>query len=235
PGNYPATYGFENDLSGTNPLDWVVTEPADTDIQVIKTFNIKIDREHELRTLGLDPSKQTVGTVGRFIEEKGHIYLYQAIPMILKKHPRTQFLIVGDGRLKSKMTAYLSEKPYRQIVHMVGLREEVPKLLALMDVFVFPSLQEAFGIAPVEAMAAKCPVACSSIPTLKEIVEDQETGLLFKPSDPISMANAVNRLLSSNELRKKISRKAYKNTMLRFSETKSIRALEQLYLKILNI
>jgi glycosyltransferase involved in cell wall biosynthesis len=198
----------------------------------VMMFQRSIDRKYAASHYGIDPAKLTVGTVGRLIEEKGQIYLLQAIPLILKEYPDTQFLIVGDGDLKEQLLNYLRDKTYRNLVHIIGLREEVPQLLSLMDVFVFPSVSEAGPIAPLEAMAARCPVACSSIPPLREIVVDGVTGLHFKPENHQSLAEVVNRLLGDSDLRNQLTENAYKAVEFNLTETHIIRALEKLYFQI---
>jgi glycosyltransferase involved in cell wall biosynthesis len=68
-------------------------------------FDISIDREKYALEIGLHPSRKTVGTVGRLIELKGHEYFLKSVPLILEKHPETQFLIVGDGYLREPLMA----------------------------------------------------------------------------------------------------------------------------------
>lgn len=183
--------------------------------------------------LRLDDRRVTIGTIGRLIKEKGQIFLLRAIPLILEAHPNSQFLIVGDGELRSYFEEHLRDKPYRDLVRITGLRKDVPDLLSLMDVFVFPSLSEAFGIAAVEAMAAGCPVVCSSIPALREIVIDGETGLYCDPENPASLAKAVIFLLDHPLHRLRIIENAYKEVAKKYSDERMVRALGSIYLEVL--
>jgi glycosyltransferase involved in cell wall biosynthesis len=198
----------------------------------VARFSTRVDRERLLAQLELRPTRRTVGTVGRLIPEKGHAYLFDAVPHILARHPDVQFLIVGGGPLQEAMTEQLRHAPYGDRVRITGLREDVPALLSVMDVFVFPSVSEAFGIAPVEAMAAGAPVACSALPVLEEIVEDNVTGLLFHPQDAQSLARAVIRLLDDESLRRRVVERAYTQVLDTLSETRMIRAHERLYLEL---
>jgi glycosyltransferase involved in cell wall biosynthesis len=208
----------------------VLTIPNGVDIS---RFSPVVDREAYMRDLGLKPDMRIVGTVGRLIEEKGHIHLLKAIPLILREHPDTQFLIVGDGRLKTMLTGVLEGNPFEDRVKFAGLRPDVAELLSLMDVFVFPSLSEGFPIAPIEAMAARRPVAASSIPQLKGVVMDGDTGLSFPPSDEAALAAAVCRLLGDAGLRERLVRNAFNLVSSTYSEARMVRTTEELYVTLL--
>ena len=182
--------------------------------------------------LGLRPDRLTVGTVGRTIVEKGHVYLLDAVPHILHRHPDTQFLIVGDGALRAQFEARLAQTPYRDRVCFAGARDDVPEMLALMDVFVFPSLSEGFGIAVIEAMATRLPVVAARIRPLSEIVVDGVTGLLVPPKDSTGIAAAVIRLLDDSSLRAAMGTAGRQRVEERFTDVHMVRATEDLYCKL---
>lgn len=188
-------------------------------------------REEHLRALGLS-GRPVVGTVGRLIEEKGHIHLLQAVPLILQRHPDAAFLIVGDGQLRPRLEAFLKDKPYRDRVCITGLRQDIPELLALMDVFVFPSLSEGFPIALIEAMAARRPVAGSAIPQLDGVLVEGETGLAVPPGEPRALAGAVCRLLEDGTLRERVTRRAFELVSGAYSEAQMVRTLERVYASV---
>jgi glycosyltransferase involved in cell wall biosynthesis len=198
----------------------------------VNRFRVTTDRERLCREIGLNPSLRTIGTVGRLVPEKGHRYLLDAVPLILARHPDTQFLIVGSGPLEREMRARLQGSPHADRICLAGARSDIAELLSLLDVFVFPSLSEAFGIAPAEAMAARCPVACSSLPAMEEFIQHEHTGLLFPPADHQALAGAVNRLLDDKALARRLADKALILVSERLSETRMVRAHESLYLDL---
>ena len=195
----------------------------------VNRFRVIADRERVCRGVGLDPSRRTIGTVGRLIPEKGHQFLLDAAPLILSRHPDAQFLVVGAGPLEGDLRARLRGKPYVDRVSFAGARSDVAEILSVLDVFVFPSVSEAFGIAPAEAMAARCPVACSSLPALEEFVQHERTGLLFPPRDHRALASAVNRLLDDEALAGRLVDCSYAFVSETLSETHMVRSLESLY------
>lgn len=198
------------------------------------SFPKPVNRDKYLATMGLDPNKLVVGTVGRLIPEKGQIYLLESIPKILEKHPNTQFIIAGDGPLRETLTTFVKDMPFRDNIYFAGLRGDIPSLLSALDVFVFPSILEAFGIAVIEAMAAKCVVACSAIPQLKEIVTDGLNGLLFEPKDAPSLAGTVNLLLSDRNLRNSLTENAFEMVRGKLTEKHMIETLQQIYVEVIN-
>jgi len=194
----------------------------------LSRFDIDFDREKLAVGLGLDVSRPIVGTIGRLIEEKGHSYLLQAIPLIAQRFPGIQFLLVGDGPLREELERQIRALRCMNVV-ITGMRMDVPELLGLMDVFVFPSVSEGLPIALLEAMAAGVPVACSDIPQLLEIVTHNKNAFVFPSEDWRGLAEAVCGLLGNTSLRSMLSLGARAIVEAEFSESSMIRAYEQLY------
>jgi glycosyltransferase involved in cell wall biosynthesis len=192
-------------------------------------FKVSVPRHEYLRSLGLDPGKQVVGTIGRPIKEKGHRYLLEAIPEILRIHPELQFVIVGEGPLREELQQTIRTAGLHDKVKLVGARGDIPELLSIMDLFVFPSVSEGLGIAVLEAMAAGVPVVASNIRPLSEMVTDGETGLLFEARNPQALAGAVNRLMSDSTLAGQLRDRASSQVGARFTERHMVGSLERVY------
>ena len=200
----------------------------------LNRFQPPIDRARYAAALGLQPGRLVVGTVGRLIPEKGHAHLAEAIPQILNQHPETEFLIVGDGPLRESLEARMTSGACRGRVHFAGARTDIPELLSMMDVFVFPSVNEGFGIAVIEAMAARLPVVASNIRPLSDIVDDGHTGLLVPPSDPRALAGALNTLLSNASLRRRLAAGGRALVEARYTDRRMVGAHEDLYVALLH-
>jgi glycosyltransferase involved in cell wall biosynthesis len=198
----------------------------------VSRFRPDIDRGAYRESLGLDPFARIVGTIGRPIKEKGHRYLLDAVPEIRAAHPDAQILVVGDGPLRPEMNEWIRARGLEAVVKFVGARGDVPELLSLMDVFVFPSLMEGLGIAVLEAMAARVPVIASAIRPLSEIVRHGENGLLVEPRNAAALAAAVNRLLSDRAYADSLSRRAVEDVAARFNEREMVAAHERVYLEL---
>jgi glycosyltransferase involved in cell wall biosynthesis len=195
----------------------------------LSRFSPTVDRSALMTSLGLRADRRTVGTVGRTIPEKGHTFLVDAIPAIVQRHPDAQFLIVGDGAQRTALAARLQASGHLDRVSFAGARADIPEMLALMDVFVFPSVSEGFGIAVIEAMASQLPVVASDIRPLTEIVVDGLTGLLVAPRCGAAIAAGVNDLFDSADRCRALGTAGRRRVEAQFTDSIMVRAHQQLY------
>jgi len=151
--------------------------------------------------LNLDSSNPIVGTVGRLVERKGHYDLLEAWPTVLETHPNAQLLIVGDGPERKSLQNRAGELNCSHSICFAGRRDDVPNLLAAMDIFVFPSHYEGLPGALLEAMIAGLPIVTTPVDGNSELVEDGVTGLFVPPNNSQALANQLLNLLSNPELR----------------------------------
>lgn len=188
-----------------------------------------------LRTnLGLDEYRQVVGTVGRLHPKKGQRYLIEGAVHILRRFPRTVFLIVGDGALREELEAHAHKLGIASHTIFLGHREDVYQILAICDVFVLPSLSEGMPLALLEAMGAAVPSVASRFDGVNEVVEDGKTGLLIPPGDSHALAENIIRLLEDRALAKQIGESAREVVANRFSLERMVRDYRELYAALLN-
>ena len=125
-------------------------------------------------TLGLQ-NKFVLGHVGRFHEAKNHKFLLEIFEKVLERRSDAMLLIVGDGELRKEIELKIQELGIKNQVVLTGSREDVPKLLQAMDVFVFPSRWEGLPMTVVEAQAAGLPCLISD-----KITTDVDISALVK-------------------------------------------------------
>lgn len=114
------------------------------------------------RELGIPEQALVIGHVGRFVRQKNHAFLVEVFASLRQLHPDAFLLLVGDGPLKKEIADLLDGKGLLAETCFAGVRPDVPSLLmGGVDVFVFPSLWEGFGIAALEAQAAGVPCVVS--------------------------------------------------------------------------
>ena len=109
------------------------------------------------KELGISDSVKVIGHVGRFAEQKNHMFLADVFHSIHNKDSNTLLLLVGDGSLKPAFEEKINKLGLSESVVFAGVRSDVPALLSAMDVFVFPSLYEGMPNTVIEAQATGLP------------------------------------------------------------------------------
>ncbi len=176
----------------------------------------------------------SVGMVGVLRSWKGHRYFIEAIPEILKKIPSSVFYIVGDGPQRENIKNLIRGLSLQERIFMLGHREDIPEILASLDVVVHPSYaNEGVPQSILQAMAIKKPVVASDAGAIKEIIIDGETGFLIEPKNPKQLAERVFELYKNPELRISFGKKGRSLVETNYSIEKMLDKIEFLYEKLL--
>jgi glycosyltransferase involved in cell wall biosynthesis len=183
------------------------------------------------REFGIPGSAPLLGVVARLEPEKGHRYLIEAMPAILRGAPETWLVIVGEGSLDAELRAQAASLPgpASERVVFTGRREDVAAITGDVDIAVLPSLREAQGISILEAMARRKPVVASAVGGIPEVLTNGLDGLLVPPADPAALAEACIRLACSPELRTRMGEAGRATVEARFSLDAMVRQIEEVY------
>ena len=147
-----------------------------------------------LRTeLRLQPDDRLLLAVGNLYPVKGHAHLLEAVRRL--QDPRIHVAIAGRGALHDALADQARESGMGDRLHLLGLRRDVPDLLASADVYVMPSLSEGLPMALLEAMAAGLPVVASAVGDIPSVLAGGTAGVLTVPGDAESIAGALRTLL----------------------------------------
>jgi glycosyltransferase involved in cell wall biosynthesis len=160
---------------------------------------------------------------------KGHQYLIEAIPTVLEKCPNTSFIFAGRGQLEIELKDQVNKLGLNKRVHFLGLRHDIPKILALLDVFVLPSLSEGLSMAILEAMMAGKPVIATRVGGNPEIVLDGETGCLVPPKDSQALAASLITLLTNRHQATQFAENGKRRAERQFSLQTMVSAYQSLY------
>jgi len=174
------------------PADKIAVIPNGVDT---RRYRRRGEREKTRAALGLAASDQAVAVVATFKEQKGHRYLIEAAATLAADFPRLRYLLIGDGQLRDDLERRIAATGLAGQFQLLGLRPDVPDLLAAADLFVLPSLWEGLPMALVEAMAAGLPVVATEVSGTRGVVVHGETGLLVPPGDGAALARAITALL----------------------------------------
>lgn len=162
----------------------------------VRRYRQPVDKTSLRRRLGLAENAQYMVMVATFKEQKGHRYLVEAASLLVSQFPGLQYLLIGDGDLKAEIIAQASAAGLGGRMHFLGLRSEIPDLLAASDYFILPSLWEGLPMALIEAMASGLPVIATEVSGTRQVMAPGETGLLVPPGDSRRLSQAMAQLLS---------------------------------------
>lgn len=196
---------------------------------------VDLDRFDPKRVMpAFKPKGFSIGIIGVLRSWKGHRYLIEAAPEILKSIPDAVFYIVGDGPQYKNIAGYIEELSLKDKVVMTGHREDIPEILASLDVVVHPSYaNEGVPQSVLQAMAMERPVVASDAGAIKEIVINGETGFLIEPENPEQIAEKVVELYRNPLLRVKFGEKGRRLVEENYSMEKMLDKVEALYLTLL--
>lgn len=147
--------------------------------------------------LGLAADTRLVVAVGNLYPVKGHRYLVEALALLGRRHPGLHVAIAGRGELAAELADLARARGVADRVHLLGLRADVPNVLAAADVFVLPSLSEGLPLALLEAMLAGRAIVASDVGEVPAALAGGRAGLLVPPGDASTLADAIDRLLSA--------------------------------------
>lgn len=195
----------------------------------------RLNDEQARQKWGIPPGANVVGTIARMVPVKGYDILFDAIPIILRGHPDTYFLLVGDGPLKEEFIDRAEQLGFAEHVVFCGLvpREEIPTALAAMDVMAHPARYEGLPRVLVQALAMGKPCVAFDADGTREVVVSEETGYLIQPGDTAAFAQAVNDLLSDPERRRKLGKAGRTRVDPAFRVETMVSVTDRLYRELL--
>ncbi len=195
--------------------------------------------------LGIDLSAQLLGMVGNFFPDlrKDQLTVCKALKKVFIEFPNAHFVFCGKlypgaEEYYQKCLAYCREHGFRERVHFLGQRRDVPDILRELDLFVFSTLKEGLPVAAIEALTLGVPMIASDIPPVLEAVgADRPEGPcaeIFRTGDADDLADKMIALLAHPERLKGLAEKARLQTPIRFSIEAHLATLNELYRKLLS-
>lgn len=160
--------------------------------------------------LGLSHEQVVIGMIGRINPGKGQLFFLEMADRLSKKSPNTHFILVGDPfpgyePILEEVRKEIKSKRLEARVTYLGFRDDIPKVMAALDVFVLPSiLPDSFPTVILEAMAAGKPVVATQSGGASEMVLEGETGFLIPISSVEMGVEALQKLIQDPDLRQKM-------------------------------
>ena len=185
------------------------------------------------KDLGIPKDSPVVGKVAVFRSQK-RLWLWVDLAIrILKGHPETHFLLVGDGEWRSRIEDQILKSGFRANFHLVGVKKEVIPYLNLMDIYLSTSEFEGLPIAMLEAMACEVPVVATRAGGIGEVIQHGKQGFLSEVDEWEKLEDYVLRLIEDKELHAEMAIEARKQVIENFSMKRMVSQLEEIYAQVL--
>ena len=184
------------------------------------------DRQAARAALGIPESAWVIGSVGRLAPEKDYPLLVRACAPLLGAGAR--LLIVGDGSEAAAIRKEAVGRGVEDAVLLPGARDDVPRLLAGLDVFVISSRMEGLPLCSLEAMAAGLPVVATSVGGLPGLIEDGVTGYLVPPNDEEALRRRLVALRDDRDTARAVGERGRAHVRRHYSRE----AMVERYLKL---
>jgi glycosyltransferase involved in cell wall biosynthesis len=185
--------------------------------------------------LEVSGSYPMLGVVGSLYPVKGHRFLLEAMQEIIRQWPKAQLLVIGRGELEVSLKEQVEQLAIGANVHFLGMRQDVPRLLSLLDVCILPSLSEGLSLALLEAMASGKPVVATRVGGNPELIDHGRTGFLVQPEDARDLAANLLKLLNDPETMQQFGRQAEERVRQHFSMKQMVDRYRGLYIWSLSV
>ncbi len=199
----------------------------------LKKFNadgvVSNIREH----YKVNPNHVLIGYIVRMDVQKDPINMIKAYKQVCDARKDVTLLMIGEGPLKAETLELIKTLGISDRVIVDNFRQDVPNVLAGIDVYCLPSLWEGLPIGMMEAIAMRKCVVVSAVDGSKEIIKDGENGLLVTPQKPEELAKALIKVIDDADLRAKLGQNALKTVQEEFNAVTMTRKIENLYMEVL--
>lgn len=184
--------------------------------------------------LSLPPEAELIGLFAHVGDFKGHPILVRAVRRVVNEHPSAYFVCVGavEPKMQTMLWEMAAEDGVAERLRFTGVRNDVQRLMAEMDIITLPSVYESCSMAIIEAMAMGKPVVATRAGGNPELVQDHETGLLIERT-PEALATALCEILRDAQRRRRMGEAARQRAETRFSAAVMAQNIESLYAELL--
>ena len=188
-----------------------------------------LDRVAARRTAGFDPQRRLVAQVGRLTAQKDYPTFLAAAARVAVEVADVDFLVVGEGELRSELEAEVGRLDLGGRVRFLGLRHDVPALLGAVDVLVLTSRYEGLPNVVIEAMATGAVAVATDVGGVRELLVSGETGFIVPPGDAQAVADAVLAVLRAPESALRTAAAARRRVETEFTVDAMVRRTMELY------
>ncbi len=185
--------------------------------------------------LGVGPDTVVCGVVGRLVWEKGYREVFAAARRLRTTAPDVLVVVVGpdDPQKADGVDAAAIAAAEADGVRFLGMRDDVERLYAGMDLYVLASYREGFPRSAMEAAASGLPVVATDIRGCRQVVESGRTGLLVPVRDAVALGEAIATIADDADLRRAMAGRARAKAEAEFDQRTQIRITLETYARVL--
>jgi glycosyltransferase involved in cell wall biosynthesis len=191
------------------------------------------EKKRTLNDLGA-AGHPVIGTVGRLSPVKGHEFLIRAFGEVRSEFPEARLIIVGEGSYGDILRKEAERSGQSDSVVFVKTMPDIKAVLKLLDVYVFPSIQEGLGFSLLEAMASGLPCVATDTGGIRDVIDDGNEGVLVSPGDEKELARAIIRVVKDRQLGSKLAENGRNKVRNGFSLDIMAEQTISFYRKVLN-
>lgn len=201
----------------------------------IKKLNKTVNEECNQDTKKIKKDKiLKIVSIGRLVPQKDFFTVIKAFSLVIKEYKNISLFIIGDGELKKELNTLIKQLKLDKNIHFLGWKKNIYTYLKIMDIFVFSSHYEGFGMVIIEAMACGLPIIATNSPYgPAEILDNGKYGILIPVNNEKMMAKEMERLLKNKKLRDKYGDLARQRAK-KFNYHKMIKNYEKLFIDLIN-
>lgn len=187
------------------------------------------------KKFGFGETDKVICKIARLFHLKGHRYLFDAMPAVIRKIPNIRLLLAGDGILRNRFEQWAKEGGIADRVFFCGLvsPEEIGKYIGASDVVVHCSLREGLARVLPQALLCEIPVVSYDIDGAREVVKDGLTGRLITPETIKPLADAIIDILSDKDRADAMGRNGRKVCEKMFDHKKMVSKIAAAYRRLL--
>jgi len=181
----------------------------------------------------LRPQDIVFGTVGNLRQEKNQELLIRALAIMKDKGRSFKALFIGDGHCRSDLEMLAAELKVDEKIIFLGTRRDVPYLYGLLDIYCLTSRFEGLPLTLLEAMAAGVPVIGTDVLGIREVISNNENGLLVPDNDPEQLAKAILMLAQNVSLRNALAERGRRLVYDRYDLKTCVRNYEGVFQRLI--
>jgi glycosyltransferase involved in cell wall biosynthesis len=200
----------------------------------VRSLDPGFSRSEMRRTL-MSSQEQPLGLfVGRLVQDKNLPSLIRAVEILIHNRVLLDVIIVGDGPMREQLQAQIGDAGLSEHVRIVGERSDVPEVIAAADFLILPSYEEGLSNVLMEAMYLECPVIASNVGGNPELIEDEQTGLLYESDNSMALAERIRELIASKDMASRLAKAGSRSMKTRFSIENMVGAMDEIYCSVLS-